>query len=329
MAPIGVVILDYGGPQSLADVAPFLRSLLSDREVLPVPPPFRQLLAWLVSACRAPEARRRYRTIGSASPLPQQVRQQCSVLQSLLGNDYKVLPAFLHSAPSLHPTMARLKEMGVTKIVGLPTFPQHSWPTTKACQRHLSRATKRLGMQLVFTPSYPQAPGFISALQQRCEGLLDQVEHVLMVAHGIPARNERSGDPYPSEIRQTTRALARHLPSRQSWSLAFQSRLGPVEWLRPYLEDEIKRLANKGLGSLLLVPISFATENLETLFDLDIQATALARSLGMEPVLRARTPGFHELLLECWATMVERAASTAGWNSLPGNGRTFGQGPHD
>ena len=140
-----------------------------------------------------------------------------------------------------------------------------------------------------------------------------------MSAHGLPARAARRGERYLEEVARTTRALARRLPAGVGCSLAFQSRLGPMKWTGPSLEDEVARLAADGVRSLVVAPISFACENLETLYELDIELAAHAARCGITAFARAPVPGCHPAFIREIALLVRREARAAGWEAANGD----------
>ncbi len=310
---VAVLLLDFGGPTSLDQVRPYLQRLMSDPAILPLPALLRPLVARQVAARRASSSAERYRLIGGRSPIHEQVQEQVRQLQQCLGPSYAVRHAFRHSPPFVEDVARQLSGEGLRRVVGLPLFPQRSWTTTGSCLQALDAALKQEGLELAAAPSFPEGEGFVDALAAFVLPLLSSDSYVLMVAHGLPRRSARMGDPYPGEVRATAQALGKRLPPGTEWSLAYQSRIGPVEWLRPYLEDEIPRLLKEGVRSLVVAPISFACENLETRYDLDLEARQLAESRGCLAYHRALTPGCHPRFLEQLATLARGAAQNAGW----------------
>ncbi len=150
--------------------------------------------------------------------------------------------------------------------------------------------------------------------------MLEGADHLLFTAHGLPVRVIERGDPYVEQVERTVEALTARLGSSLPVSLAFQSRLGPVEWVGPHIDDEIRRLAAEGVRTLVAAPVTFTCENLETLWDLDREMAELSRSCGIETWRRAPAPGTSEDLIDQLARLVTERASGAGW--LDDKGRT-------
>ncbi len=305
---IGVVLTDLGGPSDPDEVRPFLISLLSDPAVLRLPAIPRTILARLIARRRQATALERYRLIGGESPVHREVAAQASALQHRLGPGFRVRHAFRHSAPRAGEVLGELAREGTTRVVAVPLFPQRSFTTWDSCVNDLARQARGLGLAWSATSSFPEGEGYHRALRHGVEPLLERAEHLLLVAHGLPVSHIRRGDPYLDEVWRTARKLGAWLPRDRSWTLAFQSRLGPVRWIGPYLEDEIGRLARRGVRSLAVVPLSFTCENLETLYDLDREAADLARDRGIATYLRAPAPGSHPGLIDQLAELIEGAA---------------------
>ncbi len=315
---IGVVLLNLGGPESLADVPAFLVRLLSDPDVVTLPWPIRPAIARIIAWRRSARVADHYRAIGGRSPMTDQTRAQVEALGVGLGDGYALRYAFRHSPPSADQVAAGLAEAGVRRVVALPAYPHWSRSTFGSAVRDLRRAAEACGLMLREVPAYPQADGFITALAAQVEPLLTSGAHLVISAHGLPASIVRNGDPYVEHVRRTVTALVARLPAGTGHSLAFQSRMGPVEWTRPYLADEIRRLAADGVESLVVAPVSFACENLETLYELDHEMAGLARACGIGSFRRAPAPGCHPAFIGELVRLVERTARDAGWENCDG-----------
>jgi protoporphyrin/coproporphyrin ferrochelatase len=312
--PIGVLLLDFGGPEREDEIRPYLGRLFKDPAILPFPGPLRGVLAHVFANARLSSARERYRAIGGHSPLPALARQRAQRLQARLGGPFHVRVAFSYTPPFVHDVIRDLAEHGVRRLVALPAFPQRSFATTDACLTLVSRAAAAHGVEVVEVGSEPENEGLLQALFEGLSPLLTEGAHVLFVAHGVPVRNVQRGDPYVDEVLRTAAALAQRLPTGTAWSVAFQSRVGPVRWVRPYLDNEIRRLGRMGVEALVVVPLSFFDENLETLYDLDVEAIRIAREAGIERFARAPAPGGHPAFLEGLVRRTLAAAHDGGWN---------------
>jgi ferrochelatase len=311
-APIGVVILNMGGPASEAEVPVFLRRLLSDPDMMPVPWPLRPWLARRIARRRGPAVAGHYRIIGG-SPIQRETQAQVEALGKVLGPGFVVRHAFRYSAPSANEALDQLAAAGITRLIGLPAHPQWSQATSGSALTDLSRAAGRRKIEVSGIRSFPEGPGYISALADSTRPLLQYTGHLIFSAHGLPQRMVNNGDPYPEEVGRTAGALAEALGSGVPHSLAYQSRVGKMEWTRPYLVDEVVRLGAEGVTSLVVVPLSFACENLETLYELDIQTAELARSCGITTYRRAPAPGCHPDFIGELAGLVRQQAESTGW----------------
>lgn len=311
MEPLGLVLLDFGGPERPSDVRPFLTHLFLDPAILPVPGPVRALLARLIAWRRAPVATARYARIGGHSPGPAQVRNRATWLQRVLGDRFLVRCAFRYVPPFCDEVVEGLAQGGVRRLVALPSFPQRSFTTTDSCLGALQEAALARGMEVVPVVSYPDHPGLVEALAGGIRPLLTPGAHLLLVAHGLPERLLKGGDPYLDEVHRTVHAVVASLGPGLSWSLAFQSRLGPVAWVGPAIEDEIRRLGSEGVKALVVAPVSFTTENLETLYDLDLEAAHLARAAGIQAYARAPAPTDQAPFLGALVDLVRKAEGGA------------------
>ena len=306
--PTGVLLLNLGGPATLADVRGFIASLLGDKEVLTLPAPLRVGLANLIAWRRAPRVRTFYRAIGGGSPIGPLTREQVDALAAALGEGFVVTHAFRHSPPRAARALAELAARGVRRVVVLPLYPQWSGSTTGSGLAEAAHEAAALGLELATVGSYPAAGGYIEALAEHTRPLLEDGCVVIATAHGLPQRTVDRGDPYVADVRATFAALSAALPAGTRCTLAFQSRLGPVEWTRPYLVDEVQRLAREGVTTLVVVPLSFVSENLETLYELDIELRHLATAAGVTSFRRAPVVGCHPAFVATLADLVRRAA---------------------
>ncbi len=318
-APYAAVLLNLGAPEGEENIPAYIRRLLSDSQVLPLPWPLRPLAARLIAGRRAAVVAGHYRAIGGRSPLGAQTRAQAEALRAALGGGVSVRYAFRHSTPRADQVLPGIAETGVRRVVAVPAYPQSARSTTGSALRELACAARRAGVEVRCVPSFPEAPGYIDALADGALALLTPGAHLVVSAHGLPARAARRGVRYLEEVARTSRALARRLPAGVGCSLAFQSRLGPMKWTGPSLEDEVARLAADGVRSLVVAPISFACENLETLYELDIELAAHAARCGITAFARAPVPGCHPAFIREIALLVHQEARAAGWEAVNGD----------
>jgi protoporphyrin/coproporphyrin ferrochelatase len=287
MTKRGVLLLQFGGPDSPAAIRPFLRDLFDDREILPMPTVVRKPLAWTIAKLRAPQVAAHYAHMeGGASPIGRWTRVQADALAARLGGDVPVEVAMRAWKPSTADALDALRARGVTELVVIPLYPQYSFTTTRSSMTVLLRELpKRLAPARVFAHErWPTEPKYVAATVEtirkgrEAAGLRDP--HVLFSAHGLPVRVVAKGDPYPREIDASVAAVVA-AAGLTKWSLAFQSRVGPVKWLEPSTDAEIARLAAAGVAELLLVPISFVSDHYETLYEMGRLYADLARAKGI------------------------------------------------
>lgn len=308
----GVILLNMGGPETLQDVRPFLYNLFSDRDIIRLGPFFMQKpLAWLIARRRAPKSMATYARIGGGSPLTTITRQQGEALETLLrrhGN-YRVLSAMRYWKPDTDTALAELSTRGIHKIIALALYPHYSCATTGSSVRELKKAiaNSKSPFELRLIESWPDQPQYIQALVSNIEEAataFEETPQLVYSAHSLPVSFIEEGDPYVDHIQTTIRAIEKI--TGRSGKLCFQSRSGPVEWLSPSTPDMLKQLATEGCKNILMVPISFVSDHVETLYEIDMLYRDQAKDLGMRLESSKSlncTPdfinGLKELILNC------------------------------
>jgi ferrochelatase len=277
-----------GGPNSQDDVAPFLFNLFSDREIIQLGPPLLQKpIAWFISRRRAPKSRAIYGKIGGGSPLLTITLQQASALQASLRekSDYSVTVAMRYWPPFADESVDLLLKQGVDSIIALTLYPHFSKATTGSSVIHLKKSLNRLAphIPLKVISSYPTQPSYIQALADNIQKGLrlfpDNNVQIIYSAHSLPVSFIKNGDPYVNHINETINALEQI--TRQRGKLCFQSKSGPVEWLSPSTPETLERLAEEGCKNILVVPVSFVSDHVETLYEIDMLYREKAKALGM------------------------------------------------
>lgn len=306
----GVLLLNLGGPVELKDVKPFLYNLFSDPDILVgVPTPFRQTLAFLISQVKGSSSKKIYQAIGGGSPQLRWTRTQAELLTHSLNSngsvEVKVTVGMRAWNPTIDDGLKELREWGADEVVLFPLFPQFSTTTTGSCFKEARRCLKRMGWdpKIREVHSWPDDENYIRLLRKTVDEAIDVAlvsgsVHVLFSAHSLPMSVIERGDPYPEHVDRTIKAVANGL--EHPWSLAFQSRNGPVPWLKPYTEDEIERLGQAGVKQIVVVPVSFVSDHIETLYELDQLYADHARSHGITGYFRSRSfnddPHFIEVM---------------------------------
>ncbi len=289
------VLVNTGGVERFADYPPFLLRMFSDRRILPLPPLLRKVVAFSVATLRSPIAYRKYRKIGG-SPILKIMRKQAEDLEKLL--NIPVRYACLYSKPLLSDV---LKVLSQEEVVVIPQYPQFSFTTTMAVVDMLMQVAP----DSKIVTSYHDNPHFIEMWAGEIAKCSLNGVVVLFVAHGVPEKVLRMGDPYYRQVLESASLIAARLNLRH-YRVAFQSRLTPG-WAKPYVEDVMKDLSKSGYDSVLVVPLSFVNEHLETLYDLDIELASLAKDLGFKNYVRVSVPCESHLLYKCWMEVLKEA----------------------
>ncbi|RUT01910.1 ferrochelatase [Dulcicalothrix desertica PCC 7102] len=322
MGRVGVLLLNLGGPDKLDDVGPFLYNLFSDPEIIRLP--FRWLqkpLAWFIASRRTKTSQENYKQIGGGSPLRQITEAQGEALKQelqTLGEDAEIYVGMRYWHPYTEEAVASLThDTEIEKLVILPLYPQFSISTSGSSFRLLEQMWKtdpKL-QQIEYTviASWYKQPGYLKAMADLIAQELDQLPnpseaHIFFSAHGVPKSYvEEAGDPYQQEIEECTELIMRTLNRPNAYTLAYQSRVGPVEWLQPYTEDAIQELGAKGIQNLVVVPISFVSEHIETLQEIDIEYRELAEEAGIHNFRRVPALNTHPTFIRALADLVVNA----------------------
>lgn len=321
MGRTGVLLLNLGGPEQLEDVRPFLFNLFADPEIIRLPFPWLQKpLAWLISTSRASKSQENYKEIGGGSPLRRITEEQGTALKEYLqklGRDVKIYIGMRYWYPFTEEAVAQIKQDGIEELVILPLYPQFSISTSGSSFRLLDKlwqddpALQKINYTLI--PSWYNSPGYVQAMADLISQELDKLPnpdggHVFFSAHGVPVSYvEEAGDPYQREMEHCIELIMKAVNRPNEFTLAYQSRVGPVEWLQPYTEDAIVNLAEKGVDDLVVVPISFVSEHIETLQEIDIEYREIAEEAGIEGFHRVPALNTYPVFIEDMGNMVVKA----------------------
>ena len=319
MRRIAVIAFNLGGPDRPSAVEPFLRNLFSDPFILRVPWLLRICLAWFIARRRSRVAAGIYDRIGGGSPILEETRKQAEALErELSGADaaYRVFVAMRHWHPMAEEVAFDVADWRPDETVLLPLYPQFSTSTTQSFLEAWKRAARaaRLAVPESAICCWPELAGFAEAMARRTADALARLPEgarprILFSAHGLPRRFVEEGDPYAELVGRSVAAIVARLPApAPDHVICYQSRVGRLEWLRPYAEDEIRRAGGEGL-SLVVVPVSFVCEHSETLVELDIEYAELAASCGVPHYLRVPAVGEDPVFIAGLAGMVRRAAA--------------------
>jgi protoporphyrin/coproporphyrin ferrochelatase len=315
MARVAIVLMNLGGPDSLAAVQPFLFNLFSDPAIIRLPAPIRLPLARLIARRRARVAREIYRRLGGASPLLANTEAQARALQAVLGPDHRCFVAMRYWHPTSIETANEVARWAPDEIVCLPLYPQFSTTTTTSSIAAWRSAASRHGLDRITRSicCYPRAEGFVQAVANLVRPVLAMAEglskrpRMLLTAHGLPKRIVQTGDPYTRQVEATAAAVVAALNRPElDWRICYQSRVGPLEWTGPSTDDEIRRAGVEGVP-LVVVPISFVSEHSETLVELDMDYREIAERSGVPAYYRVPTVGIEPAFIRGLALLVGKA----------------------
>ena len=302
-----VVLLQMGGPDTLDHLEPFLFSIFADPDIIQLPrllSPLQRPLARLVARRRSVKMRERYARIGNGSPIRRETEAQARLLAAELarrGVDAPVHVAMRYSEPRAEAAVRALAD--AAEAVLLPLYPHYTRGTTGSSVADLRAAARAAGLptRLRLVPRWGTHPSYLALLEEQLAQELERARadgwdgpvHLLLSAHGLPRSYVRDGDPYPREVETTAEAVGRAAVAMgyAGWRLGYQSKVGPVEWLRPYTDDVLPELAAAGARGVVAVPLGFVSDHIETLYDLDITYREQAESLGMR---YRRVPAFND-----------------------------------
>lgn len=324
--PIAIVLFNLGGPDDLAAVEPFLVNLFSDREIIELPfgAAMQPLMARLIAKMRGPSVRRNYRRIGGGSPQLRITRAQGAALEERLNRSAPASPAFRvfiamrYSRPSSADALEAIAALGIRRIVTLTLFPHYSRATTGSSRNEFERTLadprwRGQGFEVSNIDAYFDDPLYLDAMADTVRAAWMRIPEdrrnraaVLFSAHGLPQKFIDAGDPYVTHIQATRYGILERLqlPNRQL--LAYQSRTGPVQWLGPGTEEVIRELGAGGVRDLLVVPLSFVSDHIETLYEVDLLFRDTARKAGIAGYYRPEALNTHPLFIEALTGLVER-----------------------
>lgn len=296
---IGIVLLNLGGPDSLRAVRPFLYNLFSDRDIIRLGPPFLQKpLAWLISTLRSKKTEGMYSLIGGKSPILDITTAQADALEKELNNGregsaekFKVYIGMRYWHPFMKDTISRIKEDGIRQLIVLSLYPHYSKATTGSSVDDFKKAVQGSDFQIQYIEDWPDFAPYIDALAELAAEGISEFQgrdfELLYSAHSLPQSFIDEGDPYLDHIKKTIEAVNGKLSGEpynltgMKSSLSFQSKTGPVKWLEPSTEEAIENFSKKGCKNLFVIPVSFVSDHIETLYEIDILYRDLAAEHGI------------------------------------------------
>lgn len=330
---LAVVLFNLGGPDGPDAVRPFLFNLFRDPAIIGAPAPIRYPLAALISTTREKAAKANYAIMGGGSPLLPETQKQASALEAALAVsmpdvDAKCFIAMRYWHPLTGETARQVADFAPDQVVLLPLYPQFSTTTTGSSLKAWKKAYKGSGVQTT-VGCYPTETGLIEAHARMIRETWEKAGsptniRLLFSAHGLPEKVILAGDPYQKQVEATAAAVAALLPAQIEWTVCYQSRVGPLKWIGPSTDDEIRRAGAEGRG-VMITPIAFVSEHVETLVELDHEYAELAEEVGVAPYLRVAAlgtaPDFIGGLAKAVQNAVKQEAGTTraacGWRCGP------------
>lgn len=320
---IGVILLNLGGPDSSKAVKPFLYNLFSDRDIIRLGPSFLQkTIASIIVNTRAKKTMKAYDMIGGRSPLLDITSAQAQALERVLNTSsaakhpsgyFKIYVGMRYWHPFIEEAVDLTQKDDLSRVIALSLYPQYSVATTGSSVKNFESAAKRYYIDYLCVTSWFKHPGYIDAIIKKIkEGMTGFKERpaLLFSAHSLPRRLIDGGDPYVDEIHGTIEAITKRIDIQ--WYLSYQSKTGQVKWLEPTTERMLSELAGKGIKNLLVVPVSFVSDHIETLYEIDIVYKDSAQRLGIN-LKRIASLNTSPDFIEALADIVTKNAEERGW----------------
>ncbi len=345
---ISVILLNLGGPDSLQAVKPFLFNLFSDRQIIQLGPSFLQKpLAWLISTIRAKKTKKFYSLIGGKSPIFEITVAQAKALEKALNRSakdselsprrvaegdptpnsqlsFRVCVGMRYWHPLIGEVIPEIHKAGIKKLIALSLYPQYSIATSGSSFSKLSEIVSKYPIEVFCISSWFNHPLYIEALVDvikkglesfiTISNLKSQISnldvHVLFSAHSLPQKFIDEGDPYVHQIMGTIEEVTKRIAIK--WHLSYQSKSGPVQWLGPSTDKKLRELANEGVRNILVVPISFVSDHIETLYEIDILYKQMAEGLGIN-LRRTESLNTHPIFIDALKDIVIRNIKELGW----------------
>jgi ferrochelatase len=316
---VAVVLFNLGGPDRPEAVRPFLFNLFNDPAIINLPGIVRTPLARLIAKRREQAAQANYAIMGGGSPLLPETEKQARALEAALsaalpGDQVRAFIAMRYWNPLTEEAARAVAAFAPDEVVLLPLYPQFSTTTTASSLKAWSAAYRGPG-RVRTVCCYPDAPGLIEAHAELIQATWEKAGRpervrLLFSAHGLPEKVIAAGDPYQAQVERTAAAVAERLGGGWDWQVCYQSRVGPLKWIGPSTVEAIGQAARDGVG-VLISPIAFVSEHVETLVELDHEYGELAKTAGVEVYLRASAlavaPAFIEALSHATVSALGRS----------------------
>lgn len=306
----------------MESVEPFLYNLFSDPDIFKIPLG-QKIFAKLLSGSRVNKVRERYRQIGGKSPIHEYTEIQRSMLQESLKeiiDGVDVFTAMRYTSPMIKEVAEKINKYKYENVLLLPLYPHYSVTTTGSSFNEWKRTYKGDDKKVIYVSDYFDHPKYIQAINHRIDDAVRKFPEdaradiqMLFSAHGTPESLVKKGDPYSSQIRKTVDDVMRARSFSHEHHLCFQSKVGPMKWLRPSTDEMILKLAGNNKKQLLIIPISFVSDQLETLFELDIEYRAVAEGAGIKNYIVMKGLNDSEIFISALKDIVMESFNSEVW----------------
>ena len=280
MNKTAVVLFQLGGPDSISTIEPFLYNLFQDPDIFKIPIG-QKFFAKMISKRRAPKVAEEYELIGGKSPINEWTEIQRRLLEDELRKEIDnvdVITAMRYWHPLTNVAAKKIEDGSYDKVVLLPLYPHNSISTVGSSFNEWKREYKGDTSKLIYIYDFYNNEKYIKALNERIDETLERFPEeirndvqLVFSAHGTPISMVKKGDPYSRQIQETVNLVMKMRNNSHEHHLCYQSKVGPVKWLEPATDQMIQKLAHNGKKHLLIIPISFVSDHVETLFELDIE----------------------------------------------------------
>lgn len=312
---IAIVLFNLGGPDNLGSVKKFLFNLFYDKSIINLPNPLRFIIAKIISIIREKKSQQLYSLIGGKSPILYETELQklaiTEKLKQILPEEFAIFIAMRYSMPDSQEAVNRIIEYNPSELILLPLYPQFSTTTTKSSIENIKALLSKSNLRQIPIKTiccYPLDNYFINShsflIKKSLEKLKNKENYrILFSAHSLPEKIIRLGDPYQWQIEKTVEKILSEINiTNLDYKIVYQSKIGPVKWLGPDTKDEIEKAGCEN-KSLIIVPIAFVSEHVETLVELDIEYINIANKYGIE-YIRVPTLGTNNLFINSLASMI-------------------------
>lgn len=327
----GILLLQMGGPCCVSNIEDFLFNLFNDKFIIQLPfflKPFQKYLARFIASRRAPKVAVNYKEIGGRSPILFETQCQAKALEKYLNkndpdNEYQCFIAMRYTYPFLNDTYKDIELAGLDSLDVIPLYPQYSIATTGSSLYECKVMFKETGFKdrvdINYIVSWEDNEFFTELIKNRILDTIakfpdNEIITVLFSAHGLPVKYIEKGDPYLKQIEKSFETITGKIPpeimERLDARITFQSRVGPVKWLEPNTEDVLEELGKEGVKNIMIVPISFVGDHIETLHELGIEYREVAEEFGVENYHVTRLPKANPLLIKALASSVIKIATS-------------------